>query len=149
MAGIGNITTGYNTKLFWDKAKINAAASSVTTEITSIQNIGDLADTAAAVTVNVYGGNGYTETLAGIKTAAPFDIVLNWKPIDVQHLALQEAYKLSSQVTFKVAFVFGAAETYLTFNANVLSFSISTPADGVRSATVSIAPIGGYTISHK
>ncbi|EEZ85513.1 hypothetical protein VME_45750 [Vibrio harveyi 1DA3] len=149
MAGIGNITTGFNTKLLWDDSKIDAAESSITDEITDIQNIGDLSDTAAAVTVNSYGGDGYTKTLAGIKTFAPFDVVLNYKPIDTQHVALKAAYDAAKQVTFKISFIFGADETYLVFNANITGFSISTPADGVRAATVQIAPIGGFTISHK
>lgn len=149
MAGIKNITTGFNTKVFWDKSKTDSVASAVTDEIQEIQNIADLSDTAAAVTVNRYGGDGYTVTLAGIKTFAPFDIVLNWMPIDTQHTALKQAYDDGSQVTIKIAFIFGDAETYLVFNANITGFSLGTPADGVRSATVNIAPIGGFKISHK
>ena len=149
MAGIGKITTGFNTKLYWNDTKIDATNAELTTAIEDIQNIGDLSDTAAAVTVNSYGGDGYTKTLAGIKTFAPFDIVLNYKPTDTQHAALKTAYDDTKQVTFQIKFIYGANETYITFNANLTGFSISTPADGVRAATVQIAPIGGFKVTHK
>lgn len=149
MAGISTLTTGYNTSVAIDEKAIGVEAAKVVTLVPHVQSIGDLTDVAASVTVNEYGGDGYTQTLAGIKTAGPVDLVLNYVPTDATQALLKTMYDGASQGTMKITYKAGQNETYVTFNFNVLSFSIASPVDGVRAVTCSIGVLGKYTITQK
>ncbi|ELR66060.1 hypothetical protein C942_00502 [Photobacterium marinum] len=146
MAGINQLTTGYNSKVFYVEG-LDKSVTQCTKEITNIQNIADIADTAATVTVNQYAGDGHTVTLAGIKSVAPFDLVMNYKAIE--HEPLKALFDNGEQISLVVKLIAGSAETYVAMNANILSWSLSTPADGVRTLTCSVGVLGGLKVTHK
>ena len=148
MAGISQRTTGYNSQVFYiDGLDKTVAQTLAGTEIKYIQNIADIAATAATVTVNEYAGDGYTKTLSGIKSVAPFDLVMNYIP--TVHDPLKTLFEDAKQVSIVVKLIAGANETYVRMNANVLSFSVATPADGARTLTCSIGVLGKFDVTHK
>jgi len=150
MAGINNVFAGAYTNLYYG-AGGETDATAINTKIAEVKNIGTLEDSASEITVSGYGGDGYTRTLTGKKTAGPLALTLNWMPEDASHQALKAAYYNGARHAFKIEWLDSTKTqgNYAVFQGIVQSFSIDTPDDDAVTANVNILIDGGFTVSAK
>ena len=140
MAGLTDLTLGNFTKVFITDAV------DYDTEITNLQNVGELTDESTIVDIAEYGVK-YMRKLVGSATAGPIELVVNLNPDDASYQLLEQLYTDSARTKVKLEMLDGKGLNghHVTFSGLIASKSFSNGFDEVRTVTFSLVIDGAVS----